>query len=162
MKRKILSAGAAVLVAVSASAGVGAGTAAAISDSSKRGIGGGISLQANAWECNLWAKACDWKTSAKVYRGSKRQKMTWVKNVAQITGKGGSVSIGGSGTGVSGSGSAGSHSFEWTNFNNWTSDLSGQARSGYLSMVWGIETCSHASTYHKRLGVQGTTSACAG
>lgn len=157
--RMSLSAGAAVLAVLASGNGT---TAGAISDSSQRTIGRGITLQANAWECNLWAKACDWKTSAKVYRGSKRQRMSWVKNVAQITGKGGSVSVGSGSTGVSGSGSAGSHSFEWTNTDTWTSDLSGQARSGYLSMVWGIETCSHASTYHKRMGVQGTASACAG
>ncbi|TXS56057.1 hypothetical protein [Streptomyces sp. t39] len=158
MKKFSVSLGAAALFLFS----VGAGPADAISDSSKRSIGRGISLQANAWECNLWAKACDWKTSAKVYKGSKRQKMTWVKNVAQITGRGGSVSIGGSGTGVTGSGSAGTHSFEWTNKNAWMADLAGQARSGYLSMVWGIETCSHASTHHEYLGVKGTASACAG
>ncbi|MBM9620409.1 hypothetical protein [Streptomyces zhihengii] len=157
MKNVSLAFGAALLLAVASGSSAGA-----ISDSSKRSIGGGVSLQANAWECNLWAKACDWKTSTKVYRGKQRQTMEWVKNVAQITGRGGSVSIGGSGTGVSGSGSAGTHSFEWTNTNNWTSDLAGQARSGYLSLVWGIETCSYASTAHERLGIKGTASACAG
>lgn len=158
MKNVSLAVGAAVLLAVS----VGAGSAGAISDSSKQAIGGGVTIQANAWECNLWAKACDWKTSAKVYRGSRKQNMTWVKNVAQITGRGGSVSIGGTGTGVTGSGSATTHSFEWTNTDNWMSDLAGQARSGYLSMVWGIETCSHASTLHEGFGIKGTASACAG
>lgn len=158
MKKSSLVVGVAAMVAMS----TGAGSAAAISDTSKRGIGGGVSIQANAWECNLWAKACDWKTSAKAYRGSRTQSMTWIKNQAQITGKGGSISIGAGGTGVSASGSASSHSFEWTNFDAWTSDLAGQARSGYLSLVWGIETCSHASAYHDGLGVKGTTSACAG
>ncbi|MFD0429822.1 hypothetical protein ACFQ60_26100 [Streptomyces zhihengii] len=105
MKNVSLAFGAALLLAVASGSSAGA-----ISDSSKRSIGGGVSLQANAWECNLWAKACDWKTSTKVYRGKQRQTMEWVKNVAQITGRGGSVSIGGSGTGVSGSGSAGTHS----------------------------------------------------
>ncbi|MFC9266510.1 hypothetical protein [Streptomyces zhihengii] len=158
MKKIALGAGAAVVVAFTA----GSGSAGAISDSSKLSIGKGVSIQANAWECNLWAKACDWKTSTKVYKGKHRQKMKWVKNVAQITGRGGSVSVGSGGTGVSGSGSAGTHSFEWTNYNDWMSDLAGQARSGYLSLVWGIETCSYASTGHKGLGIKGTASACAG
>ncbi|UQA94821.1 hypothetical protein [Streptomyces halobius] len=159
MKTKMVAVSAAALVAVAA----GAVPSHAISDTSgKRKIGGGVSLEANSWECNLWMKACDWKTSAKAYKGSAKKSMTWIKNEAKVTGKGGSVSISAGSAGVSGSGSASTHSFTWKNTNKWISDLSGQARSGYLSLVWGIETCSYASTYHKSLGIKGTASACAG
>jgi hypothetical protein len=139
-----------------------AGPAFGVSDSSTRPMGGGRTLQANAWECNLWVRACDWKTSSKAFNAGGSQVMTWVKNQAVITGKGGDISIQAGSVGVGVSGGDGSHSFTWTNNNAYISDLSGQARAGLFSFTWGIETCSYASAYHRALGIHGTASACAG
>lgn len=130
-------------------------SASAVSDSSTTTLAGGITVQANAWNCNLWSSACDWATSSKV-----NKKVTWVKNTATVAISSGTISISmGGASYTAGTSTPRSRVLYWTNTNANISDLRGQVRaSGGLFPT--VTTCSDAYLYNSSNGVKGGASAC--
>ncbi|WP_157871014.1 hypothetical protein [Streptomyces sp. Root66D1] len=126
-----------------------------MSDTSTTTLAGGITVQANAWNCNLWSSACDWATSAKV-----NQRVTWVKNTATVSVNSGSISVSAAGAGyTSGSSTNRMRTIYWTNTNAKVSDLRGQVRVSGGTFP-SVTTCSDAYLYNRGNGVKGGASAC--
>ncbi|MCH0567619.1 hypothetical protein [Streptomyces sp. MUM 2J] len=133
----------------------GAAPSSATSDSSTTKLAGGITIQANAWNCNFWSSACSWATSSKV-----NKRVTWVKNTAEVSVSSGTISVSvGSGSYNSGSSATRTRSIYWTNTNANISDLRGQVRvKGGLFPT--VTTCSYAYLYNSSNGVKGGATAC--
>lgn len=160
MKKIRLFAGLAVLAVTPV---IAAGTAQAWSDESHSSMGAGRYIQANAWHCNTFVDKCSFATSAKAFTNSNlnvAQTMSWVKNVAEITAHGGSISISISNhPGATITGTSSTKTSTWTNNKTWISDLSGKSDPSWSTTY--ITTCSTASAYSSSLGIKGSTIACA-
>jgi len=124
-----------MLVAVLAS--VAAPQASAHSSSGSTNYPGGDRLEANVWiQSFSWSGCGDWKTSAKLI-GNNPGKATWIKNRASFSATGLNASISGSGGGASTSTGGAQFGREWTNNNNWISDLSGNVCGNGLTLYIG-------------------------
>jgi hypothetical protein len=149
-------------LAVGAVAAVGvavnAAPASAGSASSSYYYPGGNRLEANVWIQSIAdARNCgNWATSAKLW-GNNPPTAEWIKNVAsfhangigaEITGSSGGVSVGGSGVDVS---------MEWTNDNNWISDLAGNLCANWLT--WYVSAGSTAVSFVPKYGSPRSASA---
>jgi hypothetical protein len=111
-----------------------AGVAGATSGSTTLNLSGGDKLQANAWHCGTYVRACSWANSAKVL-GTHPSYADSVTNQSNIQVHGISLSISlGSTTNVSIIyHSSGLIKSKWTNYNAWISDSSGIAHVSVLS-----------------------------
>lgn len=131
--------------------------AAAISDSATKTLPGtGAKVSANAWQCNLYADKCSFRTSTQVRKGSKRFRVDKITNVATVKANGfqATLSLSPSGTYVS----ENTRSITWTNTHNWISDIDGIADpQGGLNTS--ITTCSEGSAF--KSGSKVFVSACA-
>jgi hypothetical protein len=160
MKKIRLLAG---LAALAATPVLAATTAHAWSDEGHASMGAGRYIQANAWHCNTFVDKCSFATSAKAFTSSSlstAQKMSWVKNVAEVTAHGGSLSISVSNhPGATITGTSSTKSASWTNTNTWISDISGLSDPSWTTTY--ITTCSTASAYSSALGIKGSAVACA-
>jgi hypothetical protein len=156
--RKLI--GAVLLTASMAVAG--ASSASAWSDTDDTYMGGSRWIQANAWHCNFFVDKCDWKTSSKAYKNSglsTTANMTWIKNVAEITAHGGTISISLSKhPSATISGTSSTKSVSWTNYGAWISDFAGGSDPSWTTTY--LTTCSNASAYSSSLGVKGGAVAC--
>lgn len=147
----------AAVTAVAAGLILGGTTQAmAASDSASVAIPGtGAVIQANAWQCNIYADKCSFKTSSKGLKGGNAYTLDKVSNVATVKANGfqATISTSPSGTYVS----ENTRKITWTNTNTWISDISGIADpSGAFNTS--ITTCSDASGF--KSGSKAFASAC--
>lgn len=134
MRKRVVSLVAGLLVAAAAVLGLTASPAVATSASTTLRLAGGDRLQANAWHCGTYFRACSWANSAKVL-GTHPKYAASVTNVSE-------VAVHGIVLGITISKPINIHIIyksttlvrsRWTNFHAWISDSSGVANVSPLS-----------------------------
>ncbi|MCS0635009.1 hypothetical protein NX801_04920 [Streptomyces sp. LP05-1] len=115
----------------------------ATSSSQSWNINGGYKATINAWHCGVYTKACDWKTSTKLYKGKSSAKATWIQSRAVIKSHGISASLE-----ISRNPSIKIYSktkdqaeYRWKNNNTWISDASGQVKPGWSATHISTKSC---------------------
>jgi hypothetical protein len=152
MKKTLLTTGLVGILMVGAAA-----PAIAISDTGSTSLPGtGATVEANAWQCNVYVDKCSFKTSTKTTKGGSKYTVSKITNKATVKANGiqATISLSPSGTPVSES----TREVSWTNQNTWIADISGIADPGG-ALNTSITTCSDGGAF--KSGVKAFASACA-
>ncbi|MFJ6615237.1 hypothetical protein ACIQPT_33740 [Streptomyces sp. NPDC091289] len=120
-----------------------ASPAHATSSSQSWNINGGYKATVNAWHCGVYVKACDWKTSTKLYKGKSSAKATWIQSRAIVKshGVGASLEISKSPSIKIYSKTKDKAEYRWKNTNTWISDASGQVKPGWSATHISTKSC---------------------
>lgn len=123
----------------------------ATSAQSELNLVGGDTLQANAWHCGTYVKACSWQSSAKLL-GHNPARARWIKNVAEVRAHGirARLTLGTSTNVEIVEKSRSLIKTRWTNRRHWISWSRGKVKPGWTTAY--VSTKVTASAAHRIFG----------